>query len=118
MSAAGDARGRPPVAWDVLLWVVAAKVAIHALSSSPLAWGYMTDELYFLDCAERLDWGYPVGRQWTDFDFIAEDVGYVSEHEPDPTRQQRSPPAEGHRGLLNPQVVEQAPVRELPEGPP
>jgi hypothetical protein len=52
------AGARPPIAWGVLLAVVAAKLAIHALSSGPLAWGYMTDELYFLDCAERLAWGY------------------------------------------------------------
>lgn len=56
MSQPGGAR--PPVAWGVLLALVGAKVAIHALSSGPLAWGYMTDELYFLDCADRLDWGY------------------------------------------------------------
>lgn len=49
---------RPSIAWDVLSLLVGLKVAIHALSSGPLAWGYMTDELYFLDCAERLDWGY------------------------------------------------------------
>src|SRR5262245_49054708 len=48
----------PPIAWGAIGAVVAAKLAIHALSSGPLAWGYMTDELYFLDCADRLAWGY------------------------------------------------------------
>jgi hypothetical protein len=48
----------PPIAWSAIGVVVGAKLAIHALSNGPLAWGYMTDELYFLDCAQRLDWGY------------------------------------------------------------
>jgi hypothetical protein len=48
----------PPIAWSAIAGVVAAKLAIHALSSGPFAWGYMTDELYFLDCADRLAWGY------------------------------------------------------------
>lgn len=47
-----------PIAWNALLLVVAAKVAIHALSNGPLAWGYMPDELYFLDSVDRLDWGF------------------------------------------------------------
>ena len=48
----------PPVAWGAIGAVVAAKLVLHALSSGPLAWGYMTDELYFLDCSDRLAWGY------------------------------------------------------------
>ncbi|HVN38804.1 MAG TPA: glycosyltransferase family 39 protein [Myxococcota bacterium] len=48
----------PRIAWGAIGAVVAAKLAIHALSSGPLAWGYMTDELYFLDCSDRLAWGY------------------------------------------------------------
>src|SRR5215470_8118344 len=49
---------RAPIAWRLLLALAAVKVAVHALSGWLLAWGYMTDELYFLDCADRLDWGY------------------------------------------------------------
>src|SRR5262245_12373645 len=48
----------PPIAWGVLLCVVAVKFAIHVLSNGPLAWGYMTDELYFLDSLDRLDWSF------------------------------------------------------------
>jgi len=47
-----------PIAWAVLLGLAAAKLALHALSNGPLAWGYMTDELYFLDSVDRLQWGY------------------------------------------------------------
>jgi hypothetical protein len=47
-----------PVAWDLLLVLVAAKLLFHALSNGLLAWGYMTDELYFLDSSARLQWGY------------------------------------------------------------
>jgi hypothetical protein len=47
-----------PIAWRLLLGLALLDVAVHALSGWLLAWGYMTDELYFLDCADRLDWGY------------------------------------------------------------
>ncbi len=47
-----------PIAWNTLLILVAAKIGIHALLSGPLAWGYMTDELYLLDSLDRLDWGF------------------------------------------------------------
>jgi hypothetical protein len=50
--------GRAPIAWDLLLALVALKLVFHALSNGPLAWGYMTDELYFLDSSARLQWGY------------------------------------------------------------
>jgi hypothetical protein len=49
---------KPAVAWRLLLGIAVVKIAVHALSGWLLAWGYMTDELYFLDCANRLDWGY------------------------------------------------------------
>jgi hypothetical protein len=52
------ALARPPIAWDLLLALVAAKLVFHALSNGLLAWGYMTDELYYLDSTERLQWGY------------------------------------------------------------
>ena len=57
----GPSDDRPaelPVAWRLLLVLALAKLVIHALSGWLLAWGYMTDELYFLDSVDRLDWGY------------------------------------------------------------
>ena len=49
---------RPPVAWRLLLGLALIKLAVHALAAGPLAWGYMTDELYYLDSVDRLDWGF------------------------------------------------------------
>ncbi len=51
-------RGMSPVAWPVFLALVAVKLALHLLSSGLLTYGYMTDELYYLDCADHLAWGY------------------------------------------------------------
>jgi len=49
--------GRPPRLWlTLVLALVAAKLAIHLLLSNRP--GYFRDELYFLDCARHLDWGY------------------------------------------------------------
>ena len=48
---------RPPPAWRLLLVLALIKVAVHLLSAA-LAWGYMTDELYYLDSIDRLDWGF------------------------------------------------------------
>jgi len=50
-------RPRPAVAWSLLLGLALAKLGIHVLSST-LTYGYMTDELYYLDCANHLAWGY------------------------------------------------------------
>ncbi len=52
-------RGLPqlqPLSVGVLVALVAAKLAVHL----PLLgrYGYFRDELYFLDCARHLDWGY------------------------------------------------------------
>jgi hypothetical protein len=55
---AADSVGRSPIAWRLLLGLALVKLAIHALSGWLLAWGYMTDELYFLDSVDRLDWGF------------------------------------------------------------
>src|SRR4029434_3611357 len=49
---------RAPIAWDLLLPLVVLKLVFHALSNGLLAWGYMTDELYFLDSSAHLQWGY------------------------------------------------------------
>jgi len=54
-TAAADAR--PSRLWlTLVLALVAAKLAIHLLLSNRP--GYFRDELYFLDCARHLDWGY------------------------------------------------------------
>jgi hypothetical protein len=78
MSAArlGGAAGpeRAAIAWQPLAMLVAVRLIAHALANGPLAWGYMTDELYFLDSVDRLQWGYvdhpPLSiallRIWTD----------------------------------------------------
>jgi len=49
---------RPPVAWKLLLAIASLRVALHLLTSAFFAWGYTTDELYFLDSRDRLAWGY------------------------------------------------------------
>src|SRR5690242_2495199 len=48
---------RPPLAWRAMLVLCAAKLAIH-LATSVRHYGYFRDELYFLDMARHLDWGY------------------------------------------------------------
>ncbi|MGH7790322.1 MAG: glycosyl transferase, family 39, partial [Candidatus Binatia bacterium] len=62
MSAArlGGAAGpeRAAIAWQPLAALVAVRLLAHLLATGPLAWGYMTDELYFLDSVDRLQWGY------------------------------------------------------------
>jgi hypothetical protein len=53
--------GRPAVvatSWTLLLGLAAVKLGVHVLSSGLLTYGYMTDELYYLDCADHLAWGY------------------------------------------------------------
>jgi len=49
---------RPPVAWSGLLGVAAIQLALALWANGPGAYGFMTDELYYLDCADRLAWGY------------------------------------------------------------
>jgi 4-amino-4-deoxy-L-arabinose transferase-like glycosyltransferase len=52
---------RPAVvvtSWALLLGLAAVKLSVHLLSSGWLTYGYMTDELYYLDCADHLAWGY------------------------------------------------------------
>jgi 4-amino-4-deoxy-L-arabinose transferase-like glycosyltransferase len=41
-----------------LLSVVAFKLALHLFSAAVIGYGYSADELYFLDCANHLAWGY------------------------------------------------------------
>jgi hypothetical protein len=49
---------RGPVAWGQLLVLMGIELALHAWSNGPARWGYMTDELYFLDSVDKLDWGF------------------------------------------------------------
>lgn len=46
------------VAWRFLVGLALAKLTVHLLSNVALTYGYMSDELYYLDCANHLDWGY------------------------------------------------------------
>lgn len=47
-----------PLPWRFLVALCAARLALYLLTSGPLAYGYMSDEFYYLDCARRLSWGY------------------------------------------------------------
>lgn len=49
---------REPVIWRYLAALSAVRLAVYLLSAGPLAYGYMSDELYYLECARRLAWGY------------------------------------------------------------
>ena len=51
-------RELPPIAWSTLCALALCKAALHLPSNGPLAYGLMTDELYYLDCARHLAWGY------------------------------------------------------------
>jgi hypothetical protein len=46
----------PPLSRPVLIGAVAAKLLVHI--PGLFRYGYFRDELYFLDCARHLDWGY------------------------------------------------------------
>jgi len=46
----------PPLSRPVLIAAVAAKLLLHV--PGLFRYGYFRDELYFLDCARHLDWGY------------------------------------------------------------
>jgi len=43
-------------AWRLLLLLAGAKIALHLLAIEQ--YGYFRDELYYLACTDRLDWGY------------------------------------------------------------
>ena len=49
-------RDLPPLDWRLLTLVPGLKLLLHVLVSG--RYGYFRDELYFLDCARNLDWGY------------------------------------------------------------
>ncbi|MBI3540435.1 MAG: glycosyltransferase family 39 protein [Candidatus Eisenbacteria bacterium] len=47
---------RPPLAAGALAWVSLAIAALHAACLTQYGW--FRDELYYVSCARRLDWGY------------------------------------------------------------
>jgi hypothetical protein len=47
----------PPLAWKALALLCAAKLGLH-LATSVRQYGTFRDELYYLDMARHLDWGY------------------------------------------------------------
>lgn len=49
---------RARVPWHFLAALCMARLALYLLTSGPLAYGYLSDEFYYLDCARRLSWGY------------------------------------------------------------
>ena len=49
---------RAPLPWKILSTLIVAELALYLLSSGPLAYGYMSDEFYYFECADRLAWGY------------------------------------------------------------
>jgi 4-amino-4-deoxy-L-arabinose transferase-like glycosyltransferase len=49
---------RSALALPALALLALAQLALWYASSVPFAYGYMSDEMYYLDCAERLAWGY------------------------------------------------------------
>jgi hypothetical protein len=67
-------RPRAAVAWSLLLGLTAVKFSLHVVSSTWVAYGWVGDELYFLDCSRHLAWGYvdhpplsiAVLRLWTE----------------------------------------------------
>lgn len=53
-----DLPARAALPWRFLAALCAARLALYLLTSGPLAYGHMSDEFYYLDCAKRLAWGY------------------------------------------------------------
>lgn len=45
-----------PFAWGAALALIAIKLLLHGLTAR--SYGYFRDELYFLDCARHLSWGF------------------------------------------------------------
>ncbi len=55
---AGEAPAHPAVAWGLVLSLAGAKLLLHLLTTGRFGYGFFVDELYFLACAEHLDWGF------------------------------------------------------------
>jgi 4-amino-4-deoxy-L-arabinose transferase-like glycosyltransferase len=49
---------RAAVPWRFLTALWTARLGVYLLASGPLAYGYLSDEFYYLECARRLAWGY------------------------------------------------------------
>lgn len=49
---------RASVPWRLIGIICATRLAVYGLSAGLFAWGYMSDELYYIACAKRLAWGY------------------------------------------------------------
>lgn len=57
MSAATEPRWQlAPYAWGTALLLVTIKLLLHGLTAH--SYGYFRDELYFLDCARHMGWGF------------------------------------------------------------
>jgi len=54
----GPSPSRPPLHRGLLVAIAAGAVGLHVVAVAIAGYGYTPDELYFLDCADRLDWGY------------------------------------------------------------
>ena len=54
----GSEATRAALAWGPLLWVAAVRLAVPAASTLFAPIGYTPDELYYLACADHLEWGY------------------------------------------------------------
>src|SRR5580704_17811949 len=55
--AESDAPALPPLALGILIGLCAVKLLLHIFTSVQ-RYGYFRDELYYLDMARHLDWGY------------------------------------------------------------
>lgn len=58
MSTRGGEIERSPLAWHWLLALTGARLAVYAFANGSRAYGFMTDEYYYLDCTEHLALGY------------------------------------------------------------
>jgi 4-amino-4-deoxy-L-arabinose transferase-like glycosyltransferase len=58
MAMAAVSDERPPIAWRPVLTVASVRLLLPLLSTIFVPLGYSADELYYLACADHLDWGY------------------------------------------------------------
>jgi hypothetical protein len=55
---------RQPLALPVLIALCGGKLLLN-LVGSVRNYGYFRDELYYLDLARHLDWGYDINKIWS-----------------------------------------------------
>ena len=48
----------PPFSRGPLLALAGVALGLHAAATAQHGYGYFADEFYFLECADRLAWGY------------------------------------------------------------